>query len=55
MSRTEFLANRLQEVLLDGRWIANTNLKELYYKRQLATGHSKNQQPQYDCRINLSP
>lgn len=23
-----FLANRLREVLLDGRWIANTNIKE---------------------------
>lgn len=30
MKRTESLANRLQEVLLNGRWIANTN-----YKHQL--------------------
>lgn len=30
MTRTESLANRLQEVLLNGRWIANTN-----YKHQL--------------------
>jgi uncharacterized damage-inducible protein DinB len=27
MTQTEFIANRLQEVLLDGRWIANTNYK----------------------------
>lgn len=29
MTRTEFLANRLQEVLLSGRWIANTNFRQL--------------------------
>ncbi|MCB9267066.1 MAG: DinB family protein [Lewinellaceae bacterium] len=29
MKRSEFLANRLKEVLLNGRWIANTNYKEL--------------------------
>lgn len=28
MTRAEFIANRVQEVLLDGRWIANTNFKE---------------------------
>ena len=28
MNKNEYLANRLQEVLLDGKWIANTNLKE---------------------------
>jgi uncharacterized damage-inducible protein DinB len=28
MKRTHYLANRLQEVLLNGKWIANTNLKE---------------------------
>lgn len=28
MTRSEFIANRLQEVLLDGHWIANTNYKE---------------------------
>jgi len=28
MQRTEFIANRLQEVLLDGKWVANTNYKE---------------------------
>jgi hypothetical protein len=27
MKRSEFVANRLQEVLLDGKWIANTNFK----------------------------
>ncbi|MEM7380993.1 MAG: DinB family protein [Bacteroidota bacterium] len=27
MSRTEFIASRLREVLLDGRWVANTNIK----------------------------
>ncbi len=27
MSRTEFIAGRLREVLLDGRWVANTNVK----------------------------
>ncbi|NAS13857.1 DinB family protein [Poritiphilus flavus] len=28
MRRTESIANRLREVLLDGRWIANTNVKD---------------------------
>ncbi|MBL0072977.1 MAG: hypothetical protein IPP34_14725 [Bacteroidetes bacterium] len=28
MIRSQDLANRLQEVLLDGKWIANTNFKE---------------------------
>jgi len=28
MKRSEFIANRLREVLLNGRWIANTNVKE---------------------------
>ncbi len=28
MERNTFLANRLREVYLDGRWIANTNYKE---------------------------
>ena len=28
MTRSEFIANRLNEVLLNGRWIANTNYKE---------------------------
>jgi hypothetical protein len=28
MKRTEFLAARLREVLLNGKWIANTNFKE---------------------------
>jgi DinB family protein len=28
MTRNEFIANRLREVLLNGRWIANTNYKE---------------------------
>lgn len=28
MSKTQLLAKRLREVLLDGRWIANTNYKE---------------------------
>lgn len=28
MNRSLILANRLREVLLDGRWIANTNYKE---------------------------
>ncbi len=28
MTRSEFVANRLREVLLSGRWIANTNYKE---------------------------
>ena len=28
MTRTEFLAFRLREVLLNGRWIANTNYKD---------------------------
>lgn len=28
MTRSDFIANRLQEVLLDGHWIANTNYKE---------------------------
>ncbi|WP_025743511.1 DinB family protein [Aquimarina pacifica] len=28
MNQVEFIANRLQEVLLDGHWIANTNYKE---------------------------
>ncbi|MEM9649180.1 MAG: DinB family protein [Bacteroidota bacterium] len=27
MERTKELANRIQEVLLDGRWVANTNCK----------------------------
>ena len=27
MKRNEFIANRLREVLLNGRWIANTNYK----------------------------
>lgn len=29
MTRSEFIAGRLREVLLDGRWIAYTNYKEL--------------------------
>lgn len=28
MKKTEFLATRLREVLLNGKWIANTNFKE---------------------------
>ncbi|MBK8982107.1 MAG: DinB family protein [Ignavibacteria bacterium] len=28
MTRNKFIANRLREVLLSGRWIANTNYKE---------------------------
>ncbi|MXV53160.1 DUF1572 domain-containing protein [Pedobacter sp. HMF7647] len=28
MTRNKFIANRLREVLLNGRWIANTNYKE---------------------------
>lgn len=28
MKETEILANRLQEVILDGTWIANTNFKD---------------------------
>lgn len=28
MKRTELIASRLREVLLDGRWIANTNYKD---------------------------
>ncbi len=28
MSRNQFIANRLREVFLNGRWIANTNYKE---------------------------
>ena len=28
MKTSEFIANRLREVFLDGRWIANTNYKE---------------------------
>ena len=28
MKRTEYLSTRLREVLLDGKWIANTNVKE---------------------------
>jgi len=28
MTRSEFIANRLREILLDGRWVANTNIKE---------------------------
>jgi uncharacterized damage-inducible protein DinB len=28
MKKSEFTANRLREVLLDGRWVANTNFKE---------------------------
>lgn len=28
MTRSEFLAGRLREVLLDGHWIANTNFKD---------------------------
>lgn len=28
MTRTSFIAGRLREVLLDGRWIANTNYKD---------------------------
>jgi hypothetical protein len=28
MKRNEYLANRIREVLLDGRWIANTNYQE---------------------------
>lgn len=28
MGKSEFIANRLQEVLLDGFWIANTNFKQ---------------------------
>lgn len=29
MTRNLFMANRLREVLLDGKWIANTNFKEI--------------------------
>ena len=32
MKRNEYLANRFQEVLLDGKWIATTNLKEQLQK-----------------------
>lgn len=28
MTKSTFLSNRLREVLLDGKWIANTNFKE---------------------------
>lgn len=28
MTRTQFIADRLREVLLNGKWIANTNYKE---------------------------
>ena len=28
MTRNSFIANRLREVLLNGKWIANTNFKE---------------------------
>ncbi|WP_316845066.1 hypothetical protein [Pedobacter psychrodurus] len=28
MKRSEFIANRLREVLLNGYWIANTNYKD---------------------------
>ena len=28
MTRNLFLANRIREVLLNGKWIANTNFKE---------------------------
>ncbi len=28
MKRNQFIANRLREVLLNGKWIANTNFKE---------------------------
>lgn len=28
MKRSEFISNRLREVLLDGKWIANTNIAE---------------------------
>lgn len=28
MSKTKFIADRLKEVFLDGKWIANTNIKE---------------------------
>jgi len=28
MTKTKFIANRLREVLLNGHWIANTNIKE---------------------------
>jgi hypothetical protein len=28
MTRNEFIASRLEEVLLNGRWVANTNFKE---------------------------
>jgi hypothetical protein len=28
MTRNQFIANRLREVLLDGHWIANTNYRE---------------------------
>jgi len=28
MTKTKFIANRLKEVLLNGRWIANTNIKK---------------------------
>ena len=28
MTRNQFIANRLREVLLNGKWIANTNFKE---------------------------
>ena len=29
MTKGEFMANRLREVFLNGRWVANTNYKEL--------------------------
>lgn len=28
MNQSKFIANRIREVLLDGKWIANTNFKE---------------------------
>src|SRR5262245_10993671 len=28
MTRSQFIANRIREVFLDGKWIANTNFKE---------------------------
>jgi len=42
MKRTAQLANRLQEVLLDGTWIANTNYKEQLLKTSWQKATKKN-------------
>jgi len=42
MKTTEQLANRLQEVLLDGTWIANTNYKEQLLKTSWQKATKKN-------------